>query len=90
MKFRILGTENFLRQFLPILPSSLPLKNLNYGQNNSLRAEKMSMSLFLNGESEKIGPETICWHTTDSKSLLIQNLMKKFNWKSQLSQDIKT
>jgi hypothetical protein len=32
----------------------------NFGQNKSLKAEKLATSLFLYGESEKIGPEAIC------------------------------
>ena len=49
----------FLRQFWPIF-TPLALKIENFGQNWSSRAEKLATSLFLHGESEKIGPETIC------------------------------
>ena len=59
MKFGIWGTKRFLRQFWTIL-TPLVLKVENFGQNKSSRAEKLATSLFLYGESEKIGPETIC------------------------------
>ena len=59
MKFGTWGTKRFLRQFWPIL-TPLVLKVENFGQNKSSRAEKLATTLFLYGESEKIGPETIC------------------------------
>ena len=59
MKFGTWGTKRFLRQFWPIL-TPLVLKVENFGQNWSSRAEKLATSLFLYGESEKNGPETIC------------------------------
>ena len=59
MKFGVFLLKIILRQFLSIL-TPLPLTIVNFGQNASLRAEKLSTSLFLYGESEKIGPETIC------------------------------
>jgi hypothetical protein len=61
MSFGILGVKGFQRQFLPILtPPPLVLKIEYFGQNKSSRAEKLASYLFLYGESEKIGPETIC------------------------------
>jgi hypothetical protein len=59
MKFGILRVKSFQRQFWPIL-NPLILKIVNFAQNKSSRAEKLANSLFLYGESEKIGPETIC------------------------------
>ena len=43
-------------QFLPILD-----KIKYFGQNKSSRAQILVSILFLNGESEKIGPMEICW-----------------------------
>jgi hypothetical protein len=40
--------------------TSLVLKIENFVQNWASIAEKFATSLFLHGESEKIGPETIC------------------------------
>ena len=59
MKFGVLGLKSFKRQFWPIL-NPLILKIVNFAQNKSSRAGKSATSLFLYGESEKIGPETIC------------------------------
>ncbi len=59
MKFGTWGTKRFFRQFWPIL-TPLVLKVENFGQNKSSRAEKLATNLFLHGESEKIGHETIC------------------------------
>ena len=59
MCFGVLGVKSFKRLFWPIL-NPLILKIVNFAQNKSSRAGKSATSLFLYGESEKIGPETIC------------------------------
>ena len=59
MKFGVFVEKIFFCQFWPIL-TPLVLKVENFGQNWSSRAEKLATSLFLYGESEKIGPEAIC------------------------------
>ena len=46
----------FFYPFLPILD-----KIKYFGQNKSSRAQILASILFLNGESEKIGPMEICW-----------------------------
>ncbi len=67
MSFGIWGTKSFLRQFLPILTPPLALKIVNFGQNWPSRSEKLTTSLFMYEEPEKIGPETI-WRPSDSRS----------------------
>jgi hypothetical protein len=59
LSFPVYGEKINLGNFRPFLRLSV-LKVQNFGQNWSSRAEKLATSLFLYGESEKIGIEMIC------------------------------
>jgi hypothetical protein len=58
LSFPVYGEKIKLGHFRPFLRLAV-LKVQNFGQNKSSRAEKLATSLFLYGESEKIGPEMI-------------------------------
>jgi hypothetical protein len=58
LSFPVYGGKIKLGHFRPFFRLAV-LKVQNFGQNKSSRAEKLATSLFLYGESEKIGPEMI-------------------------------
>ena len=59
LSFPVYGEKINLGHFRPFLRLAV-LKVQNFCQNWSSGAEKLATSLFLYGESEKIGPEMIC------------------------------
>ena len=59
LSFPFYGEKINLGHFRPFLRLAV-LKVQNFCQNWSSRTEKLATSLFLYGESEKIGPEMIC------------------------------